>query len=74
MVKIIFHLRAALVCLCVIAGSSAFADDYIAGWGPGIGSAMPVLQASDQTGTPRDLASLTGKKGLLLFVNRSADW
>ncbi|MDH3233168.1 MAG: peroxiredoxin family protein [Alphaproteobacteria bacterium] len=43
--------------------------------GPRIGQALPIkLVAPDQTGKTRDLASLTGKRGLLLVFNRSVDW
>lgn len=51
-------------------GASEYADD----WGPAVGTAMLPIMAADQTGTPRDLASLAGEKGLLLFMVRSADW
>ncbi len=74
MAKIKICLRTALIGVFVFAGAGVFADDYVRGWGPEIGTTMPVLQAADQDGTPRELASLAGKQGLLLFVNRSADW
>jgi hypothetical protein len=74
MAKINIYLRTALIGVFVFAGAGVFADDYVLGWGPEVGAAMPVLQAADQDGTPRDLTSLAGKQGLLLFVNRSADW
>jgi hypothetical protein len=35
---------------------------------------LPVLEAPDQTGTVRTLDDLAGDHGLLLFLNRSADW
>ncbi|HUT48494.1 MAG TPA: peroxiredoxin family protein [Alphaproteobacteria bacterium] len=45
------------------------------GRGPGIGQPLPVkLVAPDQDGKTRNLASLTGKRGLLLVFNRSVDW
>ncbi len=52
----------------------ATADEYTAGWGPAVGSTLPVLDAPDQNGTRRALADLSGDQGLLLFLNRSADW
>lgn len=52
----------------------AMANDFVSSWGPTVGSAMPVLEAPDQTGTERRLADLSGDQGLLLFLNRSADW
>ncbi|NOX51540.1 MAG: hypothetical protein GXP16_13560 [Gammaproteobacteria bacterium] len=54
--------------------SSVQADDYADQWGPPVGSAMPTLSAADQAGTTRVLADLAGDQGLLLFLNRSADW
>ncbi len=58
----------------LLAGGSAWAADYAASWGPEIGSTLPVLEAPDQTGTTRTLETLAGDNGLLLFLNRSADW
>jgi hypothetical protein len=54
---------------------SAFAqDDYAKQWAPPVGTAMPMLMAPDQSGAARNLQSLAGEQGLLLFLNRSADW
>ena len=50
------------------------ADEYSNNWGPAVGSAMPLLAADDQSGSAQNLDSLAGEKGLLLFLNRSADW
>ena len=50
------------------------ADDYAGSWGPEVGVHLPVLAAKDQAGMPQTLSSLTGQQGLLLFMNRSADW
>lgn len=43
---------------------------------PGIktGAAIPRFSLPDQDGKPRDLASLSGPKGLMLVFFRSADW
>ena len=54
--------------------SAAWASEYSEGWGPAVGSQLPVLEAPDQTGTIRTLDDLSGEQGLLLFLNRSADW
>lgn len=68
-------------CLMLFAGLSALmvagtvsSSEYSEGWGPEIGTELPILEAPDQTGTIRTLADLTGEQGLLLFLNRSADW
>ena len=53
---------------------AAWGEDYAAGWGPALGSQLPLLEAPDQTGTVRTLADLAGERGLLLFMSRSADW
>ena len=57
----------------MVAGAG-WSSEYSDGWGPEIGTAVPVLEAPDQTGTIRTLTDLSGEQGLLLFLNRSADW
>lgn len=57
----------------MVAGAG-WSSEYSEGWGPEIGTAVPVLEAPDQTGAIRTLADLSGEQGLLLFLNRSADW
>jgi hypothetical protein len=42
--------------------------------GPGKGERVPGFTLPDQTGAQRTLASLMGKKGLMLYFVRSADW
>ena len=42
--------------------------------GPAVGQPIPGFEAPDQDGRPRDFASLTGPKGLVLVFFRSADW
>ncbi len=42
--------------------------------GPAVGSPMPALHATDATGAPRTLKSLTGPKGVVLVFFRSAKW
>ena len=69
----------AMAVLCVLVTAlmttqSALADDYSAGWGPAVGTKMPVLEAPDQSGNLRTMDNLAGEQGLLLFLSRSADW
>jgi cytochrome oxidase Cu insertion factor (SCO1/SenC/PrrC family) len=45
-----------------------------AGLGPQVGQVLPAFSLEDQHGASRDLASLTGPKGLVLVFFRSADW
>ncbi len=60
----------------VVAGwvPAALADDYTKDWGLPVGALAPPIAALDQSGAERSLDSLAGERGLLLFVNRSADW
>ena len=58
----------------VLFAGAASADDYSDNWGPAVGSPLPLLEAYDQSGTLRTLDDLSGEQGLLLFLNRSADW
>lgn len=60
--------------LLIAASGQLRADDYSAGWGPAVGSSMPMLAAPDHAGAQRSLADLSGEQGLLLFLSRSADW
>ena len=64
--------------LAIALGSATLAlgvaADYQDDWGPAVGTPMLAIEAADQTGTVRDLASLKGERGLLLFMVRSADW
>ncbi|MCY3811568.1 MAG: hypothetical protein OXH15_07235 [Gammaproteobacteria bacterium] len=50
------------------------AADYQDDWGPAVGTTMLAIEAADQSGTVRDLASLKGERGVVLFMVRSADW
>ncbi|MEM1435930.1 MAG: hypothetical protein AAGG11_17865 [Pseudomonadota bacterium] len=53
----------------------AFADSEFAdAWGPAIGTAAPLLAASDQDGKLQRLDTLAGPNGLLIVFNRSVDW
>ena len=67
-------LCAAALLLSVGQSSLAEADDYAAAWGPAVGAQLPLLDAPDHSGKPRNLDNLAGKQGLLLFLSRSADW
>jgi peroxiredoxin len=44
------------------------------GRGPAVGSTLPAISASDQTGAQRAVASLSGERGLVLAITRAADW
>ena len=50
------------------------ADAYQDGWGPAVGDPIPPFAAEDQDGDVRDMASLSGARGLVLVVSRSAVW
>jgi hypothetical protein len=63
-----------LVGLFVLLSVGLVRADYAAQWGPVLGTQIPVLEAPDQSGDLRDLSNLSGKRGFLLFLNRSADW
>ncbi len=63
-----------LLVLPLFFAGNALADAYTDSWGPAIGEKVPQLQATDHTGQLRDLESLAADNGLLLFMNRSADW
>jgi len=54
--------------------SAVETDSYADEWGPAVGSQIPVLEATDQSGAARSLDNLAGEHGLLLFMVRSADW
>lgn len=62
--------------LLIVCGwaSNAFSDQYSEQWGPVIGNRLPILEAKDHQGRLRTFEDLKGKNGLLLFMNRSADW
>ncbi len=62
---------AALACLIPVVVHDVTAAEPV--WGPAIGSKVE-LRAQDDSGRERTLADLSGRQGLLLFLNRSADW
>ena len=61
---------ASVLAACALAGAADYQDE----WGPPTGSEIAPVNALDQHGAMRDLASLSGANGLLLFAVRSADW
>ena len=67
-------LGATLLLPLLAAFSAAGHADYADDWGPVVGSTVPLLDAFDQEGERRTLDDLSGSQGLLLFLNRSADW
>jgi hypothetical protein len=67
--------KAALVVLLAAMTQFSFAEsDYAAAWGPAVGTKVPLLSASDQSGQVQNLDTLMGSKGLLFVFNRSVDW
>jgi peroxiredoxin len=51
------------------------AAEYAVDLGPKVGEYAPAdWSAADQTGAMRDLASLSGPNGAVIFFNRSLDW
>lgn len=77
--KLTTQLRAGFELICavtvlVLCATPAQAGDYASEWGPKVGTTIPILEAEDQSGQVRTLADLAGENGLLIFLNRSADW
>jgi len=68
LLKILFFLFA------VTFSGSSFAAEYSEQWSVPVDSVVPEIRAFDQDGNFRDFKSLSGKKGLLLVMSRSADW
>ena len=67
-------LMSAVLSLGIAQIATAANDDYVAQWGPALGSPAPELMAEDQSGRMRTLDDLAGEHGLLILFNRSADW
>jgi hypothetical protein len=65
--------RSALFAVVLMITAFAQADGYGEAWGPSLGTSV-VITAADHNGQPRTLGDLSGEKGLVLFLNRSADW
>ncbi|MEM7077465.1 MAG: hypothetical protein AAF513_02450 [Pseudomonadota bacterium] len=58
-----------------LAATHAVADDeYARQWAPPVGTPMPAFSAPDQNNQPQTFESISGEHGLLLILNRSADW
>lgn len=75
-------LPALLMAAVLVVAAPLFAAEQTSGgevsysdsWGPATGTALPLLDAQDHTGTQVALADLVGRKGLVLVLVRSADW
>ena len=52
----------------------AWAQSFVDSWGPAVGTTAPAIEAEDQDGQVRDLQSLSGERGVLFVLSRSADW
>lgn len=63
----------ALVAMAV-ALISTLASAQSHNFGPAVGDTLPAIQAPDQAGVTRSVASLGGERGLVLAVTRAADW
>ncbi|MDE0348903.1 MAG: hypothetical protein OXM56_04260 [Gammaproteobacteria bacterium] len=63
-----------LSCALLALAGAAWAESFVDSWGPATGATAPAIQAEDQDGVLRDLASLCGERGVLLVLSRSADW
>ncbi len=71
--KVMLRLMVLAVLFCfssIVTADAAVADHK---WGPAIGTSVDI-RAQDDAGHERTVADLAGKNGLLLFLNRSADW
>ncbi len=62
------------ILMATVAVVQVSADAVTGQWGPPVGKPLPVLEAHDHTGMLRTFDNLKGRRGLLLFMNRSADW
>ena len=60
--------------LFALTGVAWAAESFVDSWGPAVGTNAPAIEAEDQDGAVRDLASLSGERGVLLVLSRSADW
>ncbi len=73
------RLLKASLCIALVAGASSLVVASVAAndagfWGPPVGVIAPEISAQDQDGVTRDLPALSGNRGLLLVLSRSADW
>ena len=71
---ILFLNRMAACFFLLLVSASVLSQEYAESWGPALGSYVQGFQADDQDGITRDLGSLSGRRGLLLVMSRSADW
>jgi hypothetical protein len=63
-----------LIVAVALAGQVSAREDYVALWGPRVGTEIPMLEPVDYTGKGRSLDDLAGPNGLLLSFNRTTDW
>lgn len=63
-----------LIFWVALAGHAVAGEDYVALWGPRVGTEIPMLEPVDYTGKERSLDDLAGPNGLLLSFNRTTDW
>ncbi len=72
------HRRAALAAILALAVATSAQAAPLQGEsidiGPAVGAHIPHFAAQDSTGAPRPLASLMGRKGLVLVFFRSSRW
>lgn len=66
--------RLCLAGTALAVASGVWAASFVDSWGPEVGAVAPAIEAEDQDGAVRDLASLSGERGVLLVLSRSADW
>lgn len=52
----------------------AVADPYSEGWGPPVGEAFPRFVVKNHQNVDATLDTVSGKRGALLFLNRSVVW
>ena len=65
--------RLLLIAIACCVGMAGHAD-YTDTWSLPVGAQIPPISMSDQYSEAHTFQSLSGKRGLLLFFNRSADW
>ncbi|MFN7924479.1 MAG: hypothetical protein U0Q16_30535 [Bryobacteraceae bacterium] len=62
------------ITLLAAAAAALFAQSKEWKTGPEVGQKVPDFELTDQFGKQQSLATLTGRKGLMLAFVRSADW
>jgi cytochrome oxidase Cu insertion factor (SCO1/SenC/PrrC family) len=69
-----FRTLVTLVLLATIQAHAQRARVDVAKLGPQVGARVPDFTLTDQTGKPRTLQSIMGRRGAMLVFVRSADW